>query len=74
VHRIGRRGAALLLGAALCADAARGLYGAAGSRDKRLVVLSSAAHGTNLLSLGGQAASARAVLCRFVAAHLGPTA
>jgi pimeloyl-ACP methyl ester carboxylesterase len=56
------------------ADAARGLYGAAGGRDKRLLVLSSAAHGTNLLSFGGEAAAARAVLRRFVAAHPGPTA
>jgi len=35
--------------------AARGLYGAAGTRDKQLLVLSSAAHGTNLLSFGREA-------------------
>jgi hypothetical protein len=56
------------------AEAARGLYGAAGGRGRRLPVLSSAAHGTNLLSFGGEAAAARAVLRRFVAAHPGPTA
>jgi len=51
--------------------AARGLYRAAATPDKRLLVLSSAAHGTNLLSFGGEAAAARAAVRRFVAAHLG---
>jgi dienelactone hydrolase len=50
--------------------AARELYGAAGTRDKQLLVLSSAAHGTNLLSLGREAGKARAALRRFVTAHL----
>jgi dienelactone hydrolase len=50
--------------------AARGLYGAAGTRDKQLLVLSSAAHGTNLLSFGREAGKARATLRRFVTAHL----
>jgi len=50
--------------------AARGLYGAAGTRDKQLLVLSSAAHGTNLLSFGREAGKARAALRRFVTAHL----
>jgi pimeloyl-ACP methyl ester carboxylesterase len=53
------------------ASAARGLYGAAGARDKRLVVLSSAAHGTNLLTFGSEGAVARKTLRRFVAVHLG---
>jgi pimeloyl-ACP methyl ester carboxylesterase len=52
------------------ATAARGLYGAAGTRDKRLLVLSSAAHGTNLLSFGRESARARAALRRFITAHL----
>jgi dienelactone hydrolase len=51
--------------------AARGLYGAAGTRDKQLLVLSSAAHGTNLLSFGREAGKARAALRRFITAHLG---
>jgi dienelactone hydrolase len=50
--------------------AARGLYGAAGTRDKQLLVLSSAAHGTNLLSFGREAGKARATLRRFISAHL----
>jgi dienelactone hydrolase len=50
--------------------AARGLYGATASRDKQLLVLSSAAHGTNLLSLGREGPKARAVLRRFITAHL----
>jgi hypothetical protein len=37
-------------------------------------VLSSAAHGTNLLTFGGEAVEARTALRRFVAAHLGPAA
>ena len=50
--------------------AARGLYGAAGTRDKQLLVLSSAAHGTNLLSFGREAGKARAALRRFITTHL----
>lgn len=53
------------------AAAARGLYRAAGTRDKRLVVLSSAAHGTNMLQFGAEGVAARAVVRRFVEAHLG---
>ncbi len=53
------------------ATAARGLYRAAGTRDKRLLVLSSAAHGTNLLRFGGEGVAARAVVRKFVEAHLG---
>jgi Dienelactone hydrolase family len=52
------------------AAAARGLYEAAATHDKHLVVLSSAAHGTNLLQFGAQGATARATLRRFVEAHL----
>ena len=52
------------------AAAARGLYGAAGTRNKQLLVHTSAAHGTNLLSLGREAGKARAALRRFVTAHL----
>ena len=52
------------------ANAARGLYGAAGTRDKQLLVLSSAAHGTNLLSFGHEAGKARATLRGFITAHL----
>jgi dienelactone hydrolase len=52
------------------AAAARGLYGAAGTRDKRLLVLTSAAHGTNLLSYGREGGKARAALRGFVTAHL----
>jgi len=50
--------------------AARGLYGAAGTRDKELLMLSSAAHGTNLLWFGREGGKARAVLRRFITAHL----
>ena len=53
------------------ATAARGLYGAAATRDKRLLVLGSAAHGSSLLSFGGEAARVRAALRGFVTAHLG---
>jgi dienelactone hydrolase len=53
------------------ASAARGLYGAAATRDKRLLVLGSAAHGSSLLSFGGEAARVRAALRGFVTAHLG---
>jgi hypothetical protein len=53
------------------ASAARGLYGAAGTRDKRLVVLSSDAHGTNLLTFGSKGAVARKTLRRFVEVHPG---
>ena len=53
------------------AAAARGLYRAAATSDKRLVVLSSAAHGTNLLSFGDEAVAASTAVRRFVAAHLG---
>jgi dienelactone hydrolase len=53
------------------ASAARGLYGAAGTHDKRLVVLSSAAHGSNLLTFGSEGAMARKTLRRFVEVHLG---
>lgn len=53
------------------ASAARGLYQAAGTHDKRLVVLSSAAHGTNLLTFGSEGAMARKTLRRFVEVHLG---
>jgi pimeloyl-ACP methyl ester carboxylesterase len=52
------------------AGVARGLYGAAATRDKQLLVLSSAAHGTNLLSFGDEAVKARATLRGFVTAHL----
>jgi Serine aminopeptidase, S33 len=52
------------------ANAARGLYGAAGTHDKQLLVLSSAAHGTNLLSFGHEAGKARATLRGFITAHL----
>ena len=54
------------------AIAARGLYRAAAARDKRLLVLGSAAHGSAMLSFGGEAAGARAAVRRFVSAHLGP--
>jgi hypothetical protein len=47
------------------------LYGAAATRDKRLLVLGSAAHGSSLLSFGGEAAQVRAALRGFVTAHLG---
>lgn len=50
--------------------AARGLYGATAARDKQLLVLSSAAHGTNLLNVGREGAQARAVPRRFITAHL----
>ena len=53
------------------ASAARGLYGAAATRDKRLLVLGSAAHGSSLLSFGGEAVRVRAALRGFVTAHLG---
>jgi pimeloyl-ACP methyl ester carboxylesterase len=53
------------------ASTARGLYEAAGTRDKRLVVLSSAAHGTNLLTFGSEGVGARKTLRRFVVTHLG---
>jgi hypothetical protein len=53
------------------ASAARGLYGAAATHSKRLVVLSSAAHGTNLLTFGSEGAVARKTLRRFVEVHLG---
>jgi hypothetical protein len=53
------------------ATAARGLYATAATSDKQLLVLSSAAHGTKLLSFGREGARARAVLRRFVTAHLG---
>ena len=53
------------------ASAARGLYGAAGTHDKRLVVLSSAAHGTNLLTNGSEGAAARKIVRKFVEVHLG---
>jgi dienelactone hydrolase len=52
------------------AAAARGLYGAAGTRDKQLLVLSSAAHGTNMLSFGHEGGKARATLRGFITAHL----
>ena len=42
----------------------------AGTRDKELVMLSSAAHGTNLLQFGPEGAKARAVLRRFITTHL----
>jgi dienelactone hydrolase len=47
-----------------------GLYGAAAARDKQLLILSSAAHGTNLLNLEPEGGKARAVLRRFITAHL----
>jgi dienelactone hydrolase len=49
---------------------ARGLYRAAGTREKRLLVLASAAHGTNLLSYGREGGKARAALRGFITAHL----
>ena len=52
------------------ATAALGLYGAAATRDKQLLVLTSAAHGTNLLSFGPEAGKARATLRHFITAHL----
>lgn len=64
VGELRRRGVARVLAAA------RGLYGATASRDKQLLVLSSAAHGTNLLNLGREGAEARAVLRSFITAHL----
>jgi hypothetical protein len=64
VGELRRRGVARILAAA------RGLYGATASRDKQLLVLSSAAHGTNLLNLGREGAEARAVLRSFITAHL----
>jgi pimeloyl-ACP methyl ester carboxylesterase len=53
------------------AGAARGLYGAAASRDKRLLLLAGDRHGTAMLQGGPEAALARAALRGFVAAHLG---
>jgi pimeloyl-ACP methyl ester carboxylesterase len=52
------------------ADAARGLFGAASTRDKQLLVLSSAAHGTNLLTFGNEGGKARVTLRGFITAHL----
>jgi pimeloyl-ACP methyl ester carboxylesterase len=52
------------------ATAALGLYGAAATRDKQLLVLTSAAHGTNLLSFGPKAGKARATMRHFITAHL----
>lgn len=52
------------------AGAARGLYGAAGTHDKQLLVLSSNAHGTNLLSFGNEGGKAQATLRGFITAHL----
>jgi dienelactone hydrolase len=54
------------------AGAARGLYGAAATRDKQLLLLTGDAHGTAMLQAGGEAARARAALRRFVTAHLNP--
>jgi pimeloyl-ACP methyl ester carboxylesterase len=53
------------------AAAARGLYAAAATGDKRLLVLGSAAHGSALLTFGEEAARVRAALRGFVTAHLG---
>jgi hypothetical protein len=53
------------------AGAARALYGAAGTRDKQLLVLSSNAHGTNLLSFGDEGGKAQATLRGFITAHMG---
>jgi pimeloyl-ACP methyl ester carboxylesterase len=53
------------------ASAARALYKAAGTHEKRLVLLSSAAHGTNLLTYGSEGAAARKIVRAFVAVHLG---
>jgi pimeloyl-ACP methyl ester carboxylesterase len=50
--------------------AARGLYGAAATPDKRLLVVAGRAHGAAMLQVGGDAAQARAALRGFVAAHL----
>jgi hypothetical protein len=67
----------LLLGVMLAAGWIRprvagvvSLSGAAGTRDKELLMLSSAAHGTNLLQFGPEGAKARAVLHRFITTHL----
>jgi pimeloyl-ACP methyl ester carboxylesterase len=53
------------------ASAALGLYGAAATRDKRLLVLGSDAHGSAMLTFGQEAARARAAVRGFVTAHLG---
>jgi pimeloyl-ACP methyl ester carboxylesterase len=50
------------------ASDARRLYRAAGSRDKRLVILSGSSHGSALLS-GSDGARARSTLDSFIAAH-----
>jgi pimeloyl-ACP methyl ester carboxylesterase len=51
--------------------AARGLFRAAATRDKRLLVLAGDAHGTAMLQAGAGAARARTALRGFVATHLG---
>jgi pimeloyl-ACP methyl ester carboxylesterase len=50
--------------------AARGLYQAAATSDKRLLVVAGRAHGAAMLHVGEDAAKARAALKTFVAAHL----
>ena len=52
------------------ASAARALYQAASTRDKRLLVLTSDAHGTAMLQFGDEAAGARAAVRGFVTVHL----
>ena len=49
---------------------ARGLYRAAATSDRHLLVVAGAAHGAAMLHVGDDAARARATLREFVAAHL----